>query len=89
MRYSVFNANGVWQGSYSHNIPNIPIKTIKSWAIQNAKLCAGKVYETIVPKDKKYEPREHLLHDFTHLNSTLQETSKYKKKQLKKKESKS
>jgi len=88
MRYSVFDGNGIWQGSYSHNIPNVPLNVVKSWAVQNAKLCAGKVYETIVPKDKRYETREHLLYDFTHYTSKLQETSKYKKKQLKKKESK-
>lgn len=84
MRYSVFDGNGIWQGSYSHNIPNVPLNEVKDWAVQNAKLCAGKVYETIVPKDKKYENREHLLHDFTHHKSKLQETSKYKKKRLRK-----
>jgi len=82
MRYSVFDSRGVWQASYSHNIPNVPLKSIKEWAIQTGKLCAGKVYETIVPRDDRYERKEHLLHDFTHLHSKLQESSKYKKKQL-------
>jgi hypothetical protein len=80
MRYSVFDKYGTWQASYSHNIPNVALKTIREWAILTGKLCAGKVYETIVPKDKKYENREHLLYDFTHLHSKLQEPSKYKRK---------
>ena len=83
MRYSVFDNNGVWQASYSHKLPNVHVKTIKQWAIQTGKLCAGKVYETIVPSDKKYKTKEHLLYDFTHLKSKLQD-SKPKRKQYKK-----
>ena len=83
MRYSVFDGNGVWQASYSHKLPNVPVKVIKEWAIQTGKLCAGKVYETIVPSDKKYKTKEHLLYDFTHLQSKLQD-SKPKRKQYKK-----
>lgn len=86
MRYSVFDSHGRWQASYSHNIPNISLKQVKSWAIQTGKLVGGKVYETIVPREKKYEAREHLLYDFTHLKSKLQEPSNYKKKVLKNKQ---
>jgi len=80
MRYSVFDKNGVWQASYSHNIPNILLDQVKEWAIYTGKLCAGKVFETIVPRDQKYKPRERLLYDFTHLRSKLQETHKRKPK---------
>ena len=73
MRYSVFNSRGKWQASYSHNIPLYSIKQIKGWAISTAKLCSGKVYETIVPKDKKYKPHDILLYDFTHLPNKLKD----------------
>jgi len=73
MRYSVFDSRGVHQASYSHKIPNTPIKTIKQWAIDTAKLVGGKVYERIVPSDKKYKPKDHLLYDFTHLKSKLRD----------------
>lgn len=73
MRYSVFDSRGKWQASYSHKFPNTPLKSIKNWAIQTARLCGGKVYERIVPTDKRYEPREHLLYDFTHLRSKLRD----------------
>lgn len=81
MRYSVFDKYGNWQASYSHNFPNVPLNIIKEWAVRTGKLCAGKVFETIVPKDHRYERKEHLLYDFTHLHGKLQEPSKYKKKQ--------
>lgn len=80
MRYSVFDKNGVWQASYSHNIPNVSLNQVKDWAIHTGKLCAGKVFETIVPRDQRYKTREHLLYDFTHLHSKLQETPKRKPK---------
>ena len=73
MRYSVFDSRGKWQASYSHKIPNTPLKDIKSWAIHTGKLVGGKVYERIVPSDKKYKEREHLLYDFTHLKSKLRD----------------
>lgn len=73
MRYSVFDSRGVHQASYSHKFPNTDIKTIKSWAIDTAKLVGGKVYERIVPSDKRYEAKNHLLYDFTHLKSKLRD----------------
>ena len=76
MRYSVFNSSGKWQASYNHKIPNIPLKNIKSWARQTGKLVGGKVYERIVPSDKKYKPRDNIVYDFTHLPNKLQEHSK-------------
>jgi hypothetical protein len=78
MRYSVFNSNGKWQASYSHKIPNVSIKTIKSWARQTGKLVGGKVYEKIVPSDKKYKSRDVLLYDFTHLTNKLEPYAKKK-----------
>lgn len=76
MRYSVFDSSGKWQASYNHKIPNVPLKNIKSWAKQTGKLVGGKVYERIVPSDKKYKPREHLIYDFTHLPNKLEGVSK-------------
>jgi len=73
MRYSVFNSRGKWQASYSHKFPNMPLKSIKGWAIQTAKLCGGKVYERIIPSDKRYEPKDHLLFDFTNYRSKLKD----------------
>ena len=71
MRYSVFNSRGVHQASYSHKFPNTPIKTIKQWAMQTGKLVGGKVFERIIPSDKRYKEKNHLLYDFTHLKSKL------------------
>ena len=73
MRYSVFDSRGVHQASYSHKFPNTPLKTIKQWAIQTGKLVGGKVYERIVPSDKRYKEKNHLLYDFTHLKSKLRD----------------
>lgn len=73
MRYEVYNSRGEWQASYSHKIPNTPIKEIKSWAIQTARLVGGKVYERIVPSDKRYKPKNHLMYDFTNLKSQLRD----------------
>lgn len=73
MRYSVFDSRGQWQASYSHNIPLRTLKEIRGWAIQTARLCGGKIYERIVPSDRRYEPREHLLYDFTNLKSQLRD----------------
>jgi hypothetical protein len=88
MRYSVFDSRGVWQASYSHNISTIPLKDIKSWAIQTGRLVGGKVYERIVPKDKKHPPKEHLLYDFTHLPNKLDYRSRRSKKSISNTESK-
>tara|TARA_Y100001938_G_C8090694_1_gene434844 strand:+ start:2450 stop:2740 length:291 start_codon:yes stop_codon:yes gene_type:complete len=73
MRYSVFDSRGNWQASYSHKFPNTSLKVIKSWAIQTAKLVGGKVYERIVPSDKRYKPKDHLMYDFTNLRSKLRD----------------
>ena len=76
MRYVVVDKRGRWQASYSHKIPSIPIKEIKSWAVSTGKLVGGKVLETIVPKDHKYEPHDIVLYDFTHLPNKLQDYHK-------------
>ena len=73
MRYEVFNSRGEWQASYSHKIPPYSLKEIKSWAIQTARLVGGKVYERIVPSDKRYKPKNHLMYDFTNLKSQLRD----------------
>ena len=72
MRYVVVDSRGKWQASYSHTIPSYSLKEIKSWAISTGKLVGGKVLETIVPKDHKYEPHDIVLYDFTHLPNKLQ-----------------
>ncbi len=88
MRYSVYNSRGQWQASYSHNIPNVSLKDVKKWAILTGKLIGGKVYELIVPSDRRYKPKEHLLYDFTNYKSQLRDdqpnhSNKYKDKKNK------
>lgn len=73
MRYEVYNSRGEWQASYSHKIPPHSLKEIKSWAVQTARLVGGKVYERIVPSDKRYKPKNHLMYDFTNLKSQLRD----------------
>ena len=87
MRYSVFNSRGEWQASYNHKIPPFTLKQIKSWAIQTARLCGGKVYERIVPSDKRYKPRDHLLYDFTNLRSQLRDDQPNRSKRYSNKQS--
>tara|TARA_Y100000361_G_scaffold91274_1_gene81332 strand:+ start:4806 stop:5102 length:297 start_codon:yes stop_codon:yes gene_type:complete len=76
MRFVVVDKRGNWQASYSHKIPSYSIKEIKSWAVSTGKLVGGKVLETIVPKDHKYEPHDIVLYDFTHLPNKLQDFHK-------------
>ena len=90
MRYIVYNSRGQWQASYSHNIPSVSIKEVKRWAILTGKLVGGKVYELIVPRDKRYKQKEHLLYDFTNLKSQLRDdqpnySNKHKDKKNKEK----
>jgi len=73
MRYEVYDSRGNWQASYSHKIPSYTIKEIKGWAKDTARLVGGKVYERIVPSDKRYKPKNHLMYDFTHLKSKLRD----------------
>ena len=88
MRYSVFNKKGIWQASYSHKMSNVPLKEIRQWAIQTARLVGGKVYERIVPSDKRHPPHEHLIYDFTYLPNKLQYRPSNEKKSISNKKDK-